>query len=91
MNLTDKQSGNQFMSDSTVRRKVNWNAAFDTHVGTVREVNEDSVLSRSDIGLWAVADGMGGHEASVLPLGEFRKKPYAPVGFSGDQPLGPFL
>ena len=49
------------MSDSTIRRKVNWNSACKSHVGTVREVNEDSILSRPDIGLWVVADGMGGH------------------------------
>ena len=44
-------------------RNFVWHSASSSHVGIVRKVNEDNHLEENGIGLWAVADGMGGHEA----------------------------
>ena len=49
------------MTDITLRRPINWVTGSKTDRGMVREVNEDALLVREDIGLWAVADGLGGH------------------------------
>jgi len=46
-----------------VTKPFTWNSAAATHVGYVRQVNEDALCERPDIGLWAVADGLGGHSA----------------------------
>ncbi|MES2698253.1 MAG: protein phosphatase 2C domain-containing protein [Pseudomonadota bacterium] len=58
---------------------MQFQCAAQTHIGLRRKLNEDSLLDRSDIGLWAVADGMGGHQsgdvasaAVVSGLGELQ-------------------
>ena len=40
-----------------------WVSSARTDPGLARRVNEDAFLERHDIGLWVVADGMGGHKA----------------------------
>jgi serine/threonine protein phosphatase PrpC len=40
-----------------------WSSAGRSHVGMVRAINEDACIALPESGLWAVADGMGGHEA----------------------------
>ena len=40
-----------------------WQSAQETHRGNRRKNNEDSVLSRPEVPLFTVADGMGGHMA----------------------------
>jgi serine/threonine protein phosphatase PrpC len=47
-------------------QKNDWVSAGTTDIGTVRKVNEDNLLDASPVGMWCVADGMGGHAKGDL-------------------------
>ncbi len=47
-------------------RICSWHA---THAGTKRKYNEDTWVDRPDLGVWAVADGAGGHQAGEYASG----------------------
>ena len=50
--------------DTLVEDDINpcYRSAALTDIGRVRPSNQDSYLERVDLGLWAVADGMGGYQ-----------------------------
>lgn len=56
-----------------------YQSASYSHVGMVRQVNEDACLELAERGLWVVADGMGGHAAgdyvSSLVIDTLRRIP----------------
>jgi len=49
-----------------VNKVLTFDSTGNTHQGNVRQLNEDSILSCPSIGLWTVADGMGGHSAGEV-------------------------
>ena len=59
-----------------------------THPGMKRKHNEDAYVDRPDLGLWAVADGAGGHHAGEVASGMIRESLEAiPAGLSASELL----
>lgn len=71
----NKQSGNPKQSDNPKQsvntdstfnqpgQRLKWRSFARTDVGLRRTCNEDAVLDWPQAGIWAIADGMGGHQA----------------------------
>jgi protein phosphatase/serine/threonine-protein phosphatase Stp1 len=63
-----------------------WHA---THNGTKRKHNEDTWVDRPDLGVWAVADGAGGHQAGEVASGMIAEAlDSLPPGLSASELLG---
>jgi protein phosphatase len=50
------------VASKEIRAPFVWRSAAMTSRGNVRDHNEDAILENPDVGLWGVADGMGGHK-----------------------------
>jgi len=61
-------SSRDIMQDSA--QSNNFRSRGATHAGAAKRVNEDAYVNRPDLGLWAVADGAGGHESGEVASAE---------------------
>ncbi len=56
--------------DRNTARFGSFRSCAATHQGTANRLNEDSYVNRPDLGVWAVADGAGGHERGEIASAE---------------------
>jgi protein phosphatase len=66
LKIKDLSNSTLKIDDLQVSSPFRWTSASRSHPGRVRRDNEDACLDQPEQGLWAVADGMGGHT-----LGDF--------------------
>jgi protein phosphatase/serine/threonine-protein phosphatase Stp1 len=73
---------------ATVMSAVHLRSWATSHPGMKRKHNEDTYVDRPDLGLWAVADGAGGHHAGEVASGMIRESLEAiPPGLSASELL----